>query len=62
MSCLLVDLLLRRRDDFEDGGVAPHVSDDGLDNLADEVPREGEAEDVVDDIVDAAAPRLRCRP
>ena len=58
----LVDLLLRGRDDPEDGGVAPHVADDGLDDLAHEVPRVGEAEDVVDDVVDAAAPRLRRRP
>ena len=58
----LVDLLLRGRYDLEDGGVAPHVADDGLDDLAHEVPRVGEAEDVVDDVVDAAAPRLRRRP
>ena len=59
---LLVDLLLRGRYDFEYGGVAPHVADDSLDDLAYEVPRVGETEDVVDDIVDAAAARLRCRP
>ena len=58
----LVDLLLRRRYDFEDGGIAPHVADDGFDDLAHEVPRVGEAENVVDDVVDATAPRLRSRP